>query len=265
MDIATLLGLLCGFGILVWAVATGGSLGQFFHLPSLAIVLGGTLAAVLANFPLPRVRKMSAVVRKTLFHRHQDPQVIIDKLVSCAERARKDGMLALEEDSETERDEFLRKGLRLAVDGTDPQLLEKILDTDIAQLEARHREGRKLLEAAGMFAPAFGMIGTLIGLIRMLSHMDRPEMIGPGMSIALITTFYGALLANVVFLPLAGKLGARSEEEVLLREMIIDGVLAIQSGDSPRIVAEKLRSYLTPDVRRRLEGEREQRLHRRAA
>jgi len=154
--------------------------------------------------------------------------------------------------------------LRLAVDGTDPHLLQKIMETDIAQLEVRHREGRRLLQAGGNYAPAFGMIGTLIGLIQMLAHMDRPEMIGPGMSVALVTTFYGAILANVLFLPLAGKLGARSEEEILHREMIIDGILAIQSGDSPRIVEEKLRAFLSPTLRRRLDVTREQRVRRAA-
>ncbi len=264
MDIATLLGLICGFGMIIWAVFLGGSLRLFLDVPSLIIVLGGTTASILANFPFTRVRNVVAVLRKTVFHRAVDPEGMIARMVLFAERARKDGMLALEEASEHEDDEFLRKGLRLAVDGTDPHLLQKILETDIAQLEARHREGRRLLEAGGKYAPAFGMIGTLIGLIQMLSRMDRPEMIGPGMSVALVTTFYGAILANVLFLPLAGKLAARSEEEILHREMIIDGILAIQSGDSPRIVEEKLRAFLSPTLRRRLDVARDLRVRRAA-
>jgi chemotaxis protein MotA len=166
-------------------------------------------------------------------------------------------MLALEEDSESEEDEFLRKGLRLAVDGTDPQLLEKIMATDIAQISARHREGKKILEAGGTFAPAFGMIGTLVGLVNMLASLDDPTSIGAGMATALITTFYGAVLANAFFLPLAGKLEARSEEEILIKEMIIDGIMAIQSGDSPRIVEEKLRSFLPPALRRKMDATKE--------
>lgn len=264
MDFATLLGLVCGFGMIVWAVFLGGSMRVFVDLPSLVIVLGGTAASILANFPFGRVRNVVAVLRKTVFHRAVDAEAMIARMVVFAEQARKDGMLALEDASEHEDDEFLRKGLRLAVDGTDPHLLQKILETDISQLEARHREGRRLLEAGGRYAPAFGMIGTLIGLIQMLSRMDHPEMIGPGMSVALVTTFYGSLLANVLFLPLAGKLGARSEEEILHREMIIDGILAIQSGDSPRIVEEKLRAFLSPTLRRRLDVAREQRIRRAA-
>ncbi len=262
MDIATLLGLICGFGMIIWAVFLGGSLSQFVHVPSMIIVLGGTTASILANFPFGRVRNVVAVLRKTVFHRAIDAEAMIARMVVFAEHARKDGMLALEAASENEDDEFLRKGLRLAVDGTDPHLLQKIMETDIAQLEIRHREGRRLLQAGGNYAPAFGMIGTLIGLIQMLAHMENPEMIGPGMSVALVTTFYGAILANVLFLPLAGKLGARSEEEILHREMIIDGILAIQSGDSPRIVEEKLRAFLSPTLRRRLDVAREQQVRR---
>lgn len=264
MDLATVIGLAIGFGMVVWAMFLGGSLRQFFDFPSVLIVLGGTGAAILANFPLDRVRNVVAVVRKTVFHQAVDLEGIIAKMVGHAERARREGMLALERAAETEEDPFLRKGLRLAVDGTDPQLLEKILQTDIEQLEARHKEGRRLLEAGGAYAPAFGMIGTLIGLIRMLANMENPASIGPGMSVALVTTFYGVLLANVLFLPLAGKLAARSEEEILRREMVVEGVLSIQSGDSPRIVAEKLRSFLAPAAQRRLELVRENRLNRAA-
>jgi len=159
-----------------------------------------------------------------------------------------------EEDSETEPDVFLAKGLKLAVDGTDPQLLARILETDISALESRHKEGRGIFEAAGMFAPAFGMIGTLIGLVQMLANLSDPSSIGGGMAIALLTTFYGAVVANLIALPLAGKLKARSEEELQSREMIIEGIMSIQSGDSPRIVQEKLKSYLTPAQQTALEA-----------
>ena len=166
-------------------------------------------------------------------------------------------MLALEEDSENETDDFLRKGLRLAVDGTDPQLLEKILETDVEQIENRHSEGAKILSAGGTYAPAFGMIGTLIGLVNMLSNLEDPTQIGAGMATALITTFYGAVLANAVFLPLAGKLETRSKEEMVIKQMIIDGIMAIQSGDSPRIVEEKLKSFLSPTLREKVEAAKE--------
>jgi chemotaxis protein MotA len=196
------------------------------------------------------------IVKKTLVFAQPQPDAVISKMVQYAERARREGMLALEDDSETEADPFLRKGLRLAVDGTDPQLLEKIMQTDVQQIENRHHEGAKILAAGGSFAPAFGMIGTLIGLVSMLSTLSDPAQIGAGMATALVTTFYGAVLANTFFLPLAGKLEARSREEILNKEMIIDGIMAIQSGDSPRIVEEKLKSFLPPVLRRKIDHAR---------
>jgi len=258
VDIATLVGLVLAFGLVVWGIMLGGSLSQFWDPPSVAIVIGGTAAALLVNFPLARVISLATVLKKTVFTTPQDPSQVIGKMVKYAERARREGMLALEEESENEPDAFLRKGLRLAVDGTDPQLLEKILETDIGQLEARHKEGKSILDSGGTFAPAFGMIGTLIGLVNMLAALEDPSSIGAGMATALITTFYGALLANAVFLPLAGKLEFRSSEEILVREMIIDGIMAIQSGDSPRIVEEKLKSFLSPVQRASLEAGKEQ-------
>lgn len=260
MDIATIIGIIGAFGLIIWAILLGGSLNMFADLPSVLIVLGGTTMALLANFPLKRVLGMFGVVKKALADERSDPDGIIRKMVKYAEMARKEGMLALEEDSENEPDPFLRKGLRLAVDGTDPSLLDKILATDIDQLQSRHQQGRKILEAGGTYAPAFGMIGTLIGLIKMLANLDSPDSIGEGMAVALLTTFYGSVLANAVFLPLAGKVANRSRTEVLTREMIIDGIMAIQSGDSPRIVEEKLKSFLSPAVQRRLEREREQKV-----
>jgi chemotaxis protein MotA len=258
VDIATVIGTFLAFGLIIWGINLGGSLTQFVDLPSVAIVCGGTLGAILANTPLPKVKKMLGVIKKTILFSAPEPDAIIGKMVGYAERARREGILALEDDSENEPDEFLRKGLRLAVDGTDPQLLEKILLTDVAQIESRHQEGKKILEAAGAYAPAFGMIGTLIGLVNMLATMDDPSTIGSGMATALITTFYGAILANVLFLPLAGKLATRSEEEMLVKQMIIDGIMAIQSGDSPRIVEEKLRSFLSPTMRRKLDAGKQQ-------
>jgi chemotaxis protein MotA len=258
VDIATVVGLVLAFGLVVWGITLGGSLGQFWDPPSVAIVLGGTTAALLVAFPLAKVMGVVKVLKKTVFSEPQDPSAVIGKMVKYAERARREGMLALEEESENETDDFLRKGLRLAVDGTDPQLLEKILETDIGQLEARHKEGKSILDTGGTFAPAFGMIGTLIGLVNMLAALEDPSSIGAGMATALITTFYGALVANAMFLPLASKLEVRSAEEVLVREMIIDGIMAIQSGDSPRIVEEKLKSFLSPVQRATLEAGKDQ-------
>ena len=258
MDITTIVGLVLCFGLVVWGIMLGGSISGFIDMPSMAIVMGGTAAAMLINFPLPKVLAFGGVFKNVLMFAAEDPDVVITKMVGYAERARREGMLALEEESEQETDEFLRKGLRLAVDGTDPQLLEKILETDLGQIEERHKSGKALLDCGGTFAPAFGMIGTLIGLVNMLSALEDPSSIGAGMATALITTLYGALLANGVFLPLAGKLETRSGEEILIKEMIVDGIMAIQSGDSPRIVEEKLKSFLSPTQRKRVDESKEQ-------
>lgn len=257
MDIATVVGLVVAFGLIVWSILLGGDLGGFVDMPSVAVVVGGTVGVLLINFPLPRILGLAAILKKTFLFAVEDPDAVIAKLVRYAERARREGMLALEEDSESEPDAFLRKGLRLAVDGTDPQLLEKILETDVEQIESRHGEGARILSAGGTYAPAFGMIGTLIGLVNMLSALEDPSQIGAGMATALITTFYGAVLANAFFLPMAGKLEARSKEEMLIKQMIIDGIMAIQSGDSPRIVEEKLKSFLSPTLRRKMDESKE--------
>ncbi len=257
MDIATVVGIVAAFGLIVWSILLGGSIDGFIDMPSVAVVLGGTAGALLINFPLPRIIGLGGVFKKTFMFTLDNPDEVIEKMVRYAERARREGMLALEEDSENETDAFLRKGLRLAVDGTDPQLLEKILETDVEQIENRHSEGAKVLTAGGAFAPAFGMIGTLIGLVNMLSALEDPSQIGAGMATALITTFYGAVVANAVMLPLAGKLETRSKEEMMIKGMIIDGIMAIQSGDSPRIVEEKLKSFLSPTLREKIDADKE--------
>jgi chemotaxis protein MotA len=246
LDLATLGGLVVAFGLVLGAIFMGGSIALFIDIPSVIMVIGGSIAALFVSFPIGRAAGMAKVFQKAMFFDADDPTEIIDKMVNYAERARKEGMLALEEDSEKEPDKFLAKGLRLAVDGTDPKLLARILETDISALESRHKEGRAIYEQWGAFAPAFGMIGTLVGLVQMLANLDDPSSIGAGMAVALLTTFYGAVIANLLALPVAGKLKARSEEELHSLEMIIEGIMSIQSGDSPRIVQEKLKSYLAP-------------------
>jgi len=256
VDIATLIGVVGAGALIIWAILMGGSLTQFVNVPSMIMVIGGTIMALLANYPLAKVIGVIAILKKTLMVATGDPKAYIEKLVGYAEQARKEGMLALEEHAENEENDFLRKGLRLAVDGNDPALLKQIMETDIEQQMSRHLEGRKILESGGTFAPAFGMVGTLVGLINMLATLDDPSTIGMGVAVALLTTFYGAVMANAFFLPLAGKLESRSREEVMIREMVTEGVMAIQSGDSPRIVEEKLKSFLMASVQAKLEDEK---------
>lgn len=250
MDLTTVIGLIAGMSIILLGITQTGSLMSFFSLSSIMIVVGGTSSAVVVNYPLNELVGMISVVKKTLFTKVQPITETIATLVSFAERARREGILALERHMEEIEDEFLAKGIQLAVDGTEPELMRNILTTELDYLEKRHASGASIFATAGALAPAFGMIGTLIGLVLMLQTMSDPSTIGPQMAIALITTFYGALAANLIFLPLTGKLKRRSEEEVLVKEMMIEGILSIQSGDNPRIVEQKLTSFISPKMRR---------------
>ncbi|MBC8367824.1 MotA/TolQ/ExbB proton channel family protein [bacterium] len=258
MDIATLIGLLGVSGILVGQILMGGTIDAYIDVPSLIGTLGGSIMVLFINFSLPQVLKAAQVAKNSFQTNTVDTTETLKSIVAYAETARKQGMLALEEPSESEKNVFMRKCLRLAVDGTDPKVLSRILEVDIEQVENRHIQGQDIFLALGQFAPAFGMIGTLIGLVKMLSGLEDPSTIGAGMAVALLTTFYGAVIANTFALPMAGKLKVRSDEEVNLRWMMVEGIMAIQSGDSPRVVEEKLKGYLTPSVRVSLEKEREE-------
>lgn len=254
MDIATLIGLVLGLICIALAVALGGSAMAYVNAPSMLIVVGGATAATMTAYPLARFLKLPKVTAKALFTKPLDSVKLIEQLVELAEVARRDGILALEGMTENMDEPFLVNGLRMAVDGSDPEVIESIMETELENLMERHEAGRGMLEAMGKYAPAFGMIGTLIGLVAMLANMDDPSKIGAGMAAALITTLYGSLLANVIFLPMADKLAARSSEEVLNKTIIIQGVMAIQSGDNPRNIESKLMTFLPPSVRAAVEA-----------
>jgi len=249
MDVATLIGAFSGVTLVLVAIVMGGGLGMFFNVPSLMITVGGTVAATLINFPLPKVLGVFGVVKKGFLVKSVDAHMEIERMVDYAKVARREGLLALEDKLQTLDDPFLAKGIQLVIDGTTPEALRDILQIEVANLSDRHAAGRAILESMGTSAPAFGMIGTLIGLVQMLQSMTDPSSIGTGMATALLTTFYGAFMANLVFLPLAGKVGARSSEEVLVKDLMIEGIVAIQSGDNPRLVEEKLKSFVPPSVR----------------
>jgi chemotaxis protein MotA len=195
---------------------------------------------------------MVSVIRKAVFYSSPPVTETIATLVSFAERARREGILALERHMEEIEDEFLGKGIQLAVDGTEPELMRNILTTELDYLEKRHAMGQSFLNQMGLMAPAFGMVGTLIGMILMLDTLQDPSTIGPNMAVALIATFYGATTANLVCIPLSVKLKRRTEEEVLMKELMIEGILSIQSGDNPRIVEQKLTSFIPPRLRREI-------------
>jgi len=256
MDIATLIGLLVGFGLIVWAIMSKSDLGNFIDPGSVAIVIGGSIAALLVCNPLKDFLGMAKVIKNAFFTKSSDAQKLIQDLVGYAEVARRDGILALEGMMRDIDDDFIVRGVQMAVDGTDPELIEQIMACEVETLSERHSSGKAILDALGRYAPAFGMIGTLIGLVCMLQDMDDPSKIGPGMAVALLTTMYGALLANLVALPLADKLAIRSAEELLHKAIIVRGVMSIQSGDNPRIVEQKLKTFLPPSLRGSEEDER---------
>jgi len=257
VDIATIGGIVAGVTLVALSIITGGSPGAFVNIPSVLVTVGGTLAATLISFPLKNVLGVFNIARKAFFHQEKSQIDLIAAIVKYAEKARKEGMLALEEDAENEPDPFLKKGLMLAVDGTETELINRILYNDLTAVQNRHELGQNILLAMGAYAPAFGMIGTLMGLVQMLANMNDPSSIGPGMAVALLTTFYGAFMANVFFLPMAEKLKTRSKEEVQRMELIIEGIMAIKSGDTPRVVEEKLKAFLAPKDRAMLSREKE--------
>ncbi|QDT39051.1 motility protein A [Stratiformator vulcanicus] len=251
MDKASVGGLASGIGLLILAIAIapGSSFAAFIDYPSLAVVVGGAIAASFIAFPIKTMLLSPSVVKKILFPKQQELQPVIKQLVEFAEIARRDGILALESKTKDVEDPFIMMGIQMAVDGTDGELMEAILRAEIQAVSNRHKTGKALMETMGRYAPAFGMIGTLMGLIIMLGNMDDPEAIGPGMAVALITTLYGAVVSNLFFLPFADKLGFYSKRELEVREAIVRGILSIQEGDNPRVLEQKLNTLLPQAAR----------------
>ena len=251
MDIATIVGLLLAVGLVAWAIISGAGdkAGAFFDPASIAIVVGGSVGAALISLPLKHVSGVFGVLKKAFFTKPQNPQRLIADIVKYAEIARKDGILALEGVTKDIEDDFLVSGVQMAVDGTDPELIEQILTNELQTVADRHATGKAMFDLIAKYAPAFGMIGTLVGLVIMLQNMDDPSKIGPGMAIALLTTLYGTMVANIFASPIAEKLGTRSTEEIFLKTIVIRGVMSIQSGDNPRTVEQKLKTFLKPSLR----------------
>ncbi|XXJ18386.1 motility protein A [Desulfovibrio caledoniensis] len=249
MDLGTIIGIVLSFGLVLSAIMTGSSLIIFVSVPSLLIVVGGTIGAGLVNYPMNYIIGVIGVIKNTFFSSLDSPAEIIDRFKDYANRARREGILSLEPLIKEIDDDYMRKGLQLTVDGLEPQTIQEILETEISYLAERHATGADVVSALGTLAPAMGMIGTVIGLVQMLQTMSDPSSIGPAMAVALLTTLYGAIIANLVLMPMAGKLKARSKEEILLREMIMEGILSISKGENPRIIEEKLNSYLPPKDR----------------
>jgi chemotaxis protein MotA len=247
VDIATLVGIAGAIGMVVMSMLLGGSLGIFINIPSVLIVFAGSTFVALSKFTLEQFLNVGKVVGKAFSFSIVKPEDLITEVVDLADGARKGGLLSLE-GKETSSD-FLSKGIQLLVDGHDPDVVKTLLNKDMQMTTDRHVDGAAFFKALADVGPAMGMIGTLIGLVGMLANMDDPKTIGPAMAVALLTTLYGSFLATIVAIPIGDKLGVRSKQEEIIQKMCIDGLLAIQGGQNPRIIESMLKSYLPSNLR----------------
>lgn len=247
MDIATLVGLLGGFGIIIGAIATGGDVMLFVNTPSILIVVGGTFMVTLMQVSLGDFLGSFGIGLKAFLYKVDDPKQLIEEAVALADVARKNGLLALE--GQEISNPFMKKGISLCVDGHDPALVQKMLTTDVDLTIKRHEVGQRMFKNMALVAPAMGMIGTLVGLVQMLANMSDPAAIGPAMAVALLTTLYGAIIANVFAQPMADKLGRASELERINKALILETISGIQEGMNPRVLEQMLSTYLPPKKR----------------
>ena len=245
MDIATIIGVSLGLVVVVGAIVAGGGWQSFVHVPSLALTIGGMLCATMIHFSLPQFLSVFSIIKKTLVTKISAQNDLIQSMVNYAAINRRDGALALEQEIRNVTDLFFVQGLQMLVDGQESEKIRDHLSLEIQYLEDRHATGKKILEFMGAAAPAFGMIGTLIGLVQMLRNLSSPESIGSGMAVALLTTFYGAFAANLFFIPLAGKLGIYSKAEATAMEMITEGVCAIADGENPTAIKERMQAFVS--------------------
>ncbi|WP_284139856.1 MULTISPECIES: flagellar motor protein MotP [unclassified Virgibacillus] len=249
-DLLTPIGITLGFVMIMLAIISkgGSNATSFFDISSIFIVIGGLIASLLINFKMEHI-KMTNKVLKEAFRKHdQKLPELIRLFIRLSERARREGILALENELDEVEDPFIRKGILLTVDGIEPDVIHDIMSAEITAIEDRHYRGRLIIEKCGEYAPAWGMIGTLVGLVLMLNTLQDPSTLGPSMAVALLTTLYGTVLANLVFIPMASKLENKTEEEVFLKQVIIEGVIGVQSGQNPRILEEKLSAFLSSDA-----------------
>lgn len=262
MDLATIVGLIAGISLMLFGIVTGpdgfNGIMSFVHVPSMLITFGGAFASVLIQYPLRDFLNSLKSIRKAFKEPKNDDAATIKNIIDLSNIARKEGLLALEEAANNLEDEFMKKGILLIVDGTDPEMVRSIMENEMICVEDRHKKVIGFYENVASMGPAWGMIGTLIGLINMLKNLSDISSVGPNMSTALVTTFYGSLLANWVATPIAGKLKYNNSTEIMLKEVMIEGLLSIQAGENPRVIEEKLKSFLSPQHRNALnEGNEE--------
>lgn len=251
MDLASFIGFFGGVAVLGFGIISGGAgIDPYFNIPSIFITLGGTIMSTVLSYPLDNLKDLPKLIGMTFRESKSDLNSIIDTIIQLSQRARRDGLLSLEDEARGIDDEFMQKGLMLIVDGTDPELVRNLLETELDFIEERHGVGAQMFDSLATFGPGFGMLGTLVGLIAMLLTMNDPSTIGPQMSVALVTTLYGSMIANMFAIPVAQKLRIRSSSEMLERQIQLEGMLSIQAGENPRIIEEKLKAFLPPSMRK---------------
>jgi chemotaxis protein MotA len=255
MDIATVLGVIFGFVVIIATIQHEGNIGLFLNIPAIAIVFGGMSCATMIHFSMGQLLGIFAIIKKTLLHKAVPPQELIRRMVNYAAINRRDGALALEQELPKIKDSFTIKGLQMVIDGQEAESIREIMELEVQYLEERHATGKKILDFMGASCPSFAMVGTLIGLVSMLSKMENPDQVGKGMAVALVCTFYGALFANLIFLPLGGKLGQYSKTEKFSMEMTMAGICAIAKGDSPTAVREKMQIFISSKRREELKAQ----------
>jgi len=250
MDKATVIGIVVSYAFVLASLVTGAGVMTYVNMPSVLIVVGGTFGILFINFPMSDVLGTLGPLKKAFFHKSENIDELIANLVEYSVKARKNGILSLENSIEEMDTSLMKTGLQMVLDGEDPKTVKAILETDLENREDRHKVAIAIFDSIGAYAPAMGMIGTLIGLVAMLKTMKDPSTIGPNMAVALITTFYGAIIANMFALPISGKLALRANEESLIGQIVIEGIMSIQQGDNPRIMEQKLHTFLPPRKRK---------------
>ena len=260
MDIGTIMGILVFIGLAIAAILHSEGIkgfAPFANMEALLLVMGGTFCATLVNYPLKQVVGLGKILRKVMLHGSEETTGIVGTFVSLAQKAKKDGFLSLQADVNALNDDFLKRGVQLVIDGQDQEFIRNMLETELGFIRERHKGGQEIFNAMGTYAPAFGIIGTVLGMILMLNSIDDVSAVPRRMALALAAAFYGLGSSYLIFLPMGGKLRRRSEEELLVKEIIIRGVLLLQSSATPRVVESNLKAYLEPAKRVLIKGQTE--------
>lgn len=258
MDIASFVGLIGGIAVMLLTILISGDLAGYIDIPSIICTFGGTIAMTMFGYPFKKIGEAFGSLKHVFIYKPLEAENIIKSIIDLANVARKEGLLALEEAAQQLKDSFLQKGVLLIVDGTDPELVRNILETELSFIEDRHKGNQSVFEFIAAMGPGFGMLGTLIGLINMLANLSDPSSLGPNMAVAIITTLYGSIIANVFCNPVVNKLKLRSAEEILMKEVMLEGMLSIQAGENPRIIEEKLKAFMAPKLRAKVGADKEQ-------